>query len=252
MLIVQKLTKRFGTFTAVDQISFTIEPGMVYGFLGPNGAGKTTTIRMLTLESRPTSGIATFRGTPLFDNPIEYKRLFGTVSAEPFLYDHLTGREFLEFVADLRSLSASARASISDLLDRFEIREAADRLVAGYSSGMRRKISLIAGLLHDPPLLFLDEPTNSLDAVCVRRLKDLLLERKRAGVTIFLTTHILEVVEKLADRVGIIARGRLVAEGPLEKVISGAGSGDSRLEEVFLELTRTSLPENLENSGNKA
>lgn len=243
MLIAECLGKRFGTLVAVDDISLTIPPGTIYGFVGPNGAGKTTTIRMLTLGSRPSSGVIRFRDREVTADPLWYKRHFGYAPAEPFLHDLMTGREFLNFVADLREMPLDGRGAIDRLLETFEITADADRLIAGYSTGMKRKIGLMTALLHEPDLLFLDEPTNGLDAVSVHRLKDLLHERRSRGATIFLTTHILEVVEKLADRIGIIHRGRSVAEGTLEDLRALGRGGNRHLEDIFLDLTDNRPPD---------
>jgi ABC-2 type transport system ATP-binding protein len=237
MLTVNHLTKKFGDVPAVNGISFRLEAGSIYGFLGPNGAGKTTTIKILTLASKPTSGEILFRDTSILADPIPFKRSFGYVSATPFLYDHLTGREFLNFVADMRGLPLTERTAIDHYLDLFELTADSGRLISGYSSGMRKKVSIIAALMHRPDLLFLDEPTTNLDAISVKHLRDLLLARKREGAAIFLTTHILEIAEKLSDRILIIGKGRIVAEGSVEEIRSLSTSGNRDFEETFLALT---------------
>lgn len=240
MLSVENLKKSFGDFDAVNDLSFSFEMGTIFGFLGPNGAGKTTTIRILTLGSNPSSGVVSFFGSPIFDDPEGFKKQFGYVPAEPFLYELLTGKEFLNFVADMRGLGLNERNKIDEFLELFEMTGDCDRLIAGYSTGMRKKISVISALLHQPKIVFLDEPTNGLDAVSVKKLRDLIKNLSNRGVGIFLTTHILEVVEKLCDRVCIINHGRKITEGSMEEIKSLSSGPDSQLEDVFLALTRPS------------
>ncbi len=227
MLQTFGLTRRFGSFTAVDGLDIAIAPGTILGFVGPNGAGKTSTIRMLTGESRPTAGSVTYEGQPIDADPIGYRRRIGIVSAEPFAYDYLTGREFLHFVADIRNLPpAEAEAVIDENIDRFELADRIDSLVGTWSTGMRRKLAIIAALMHRPTLLFLDEPTNGLDPVAVVRFRDLLLALRSAGTAIFLTTHILEVVERIADTIMVVRSGRIVAQGRLADLRTRFGRPD--------------------------
>ncbi len=234
------LTKVYGQgaggFRAVDALTLSVAAGEVFGFLGPNGAGKTTTIKMLVGLLRPSAGTARITGHDV--SSAAAKAATGYVPDNPFLYDKLTGHEFLDFIGDLYSLPAGAarRARADDLLERQGLTEQADKLVGGYSRGMRQKLALAAALLPEPAALFLDEPTVGLDPGSVRRLKDTLrgLARERS-VAVFLSTHTLEVAAEICDRVGIFHRGRLVALGPPAALSAGTASG--RLEDVFLTLT---------------
>jgi ABC-2 type transport system ATP-binding protein len=232
------LTKRYGDAIAVDGLTFEVERGEVFGFLGPNGAGKTTTMRMLTTLTRPTSGEAWVAGEPVTDRDAVVERV-GYLSEEPPIHDELTGREQLEYVAGLRDLPEDeADARIRDLLARFDLAGDADDRISTYSKGMKQKTALIQAVLHQPDVLFLDEPTSGLDPRAARTVRDLITELREEGMTVFLSTHILPVVEELADRVGVLHDGRLVAEGSPESLTHRAESGEeSTLEEVFLEVT---------------
>jgi ABC-2 type transport system ATP-binding protein len=233
------LSKRYGSVTALESLSLSVPEGTVYGFLGPNGAGKTTTMRLLTTLTRPTSGTATVADADVADRDAVAARV-GYLPEEPPLYDELTGREQLSYVAGLRDLAderAHERArELAGLLDL----DALDRRVEGYSSGMRRKLGFIQAVLHEPPVLFLDEPTNGLDPRAARTLRDTLDRLADGGTTVFLSTHVLPVVDEHADTVGVLADGELVAEGPpadLKRRAEGGGGGDRTLEEVFLTVT---------------
>ena len=237
------LTRRFGGRVAVDHLDLEVRRGELFVFLGPNGAGKTTTIRMLTCQLEPSSGSAEVLGIPLAEDPIGIKRRMGYLPEEPVLYETLTGREFLRFVADMRRLPrARAAARMDELLRALALDEAADDLVEAYSLGMRKKLALIATLLHDPEALFWDEPTGGLDPRSARVLKDLMKNHCARGGVVFMTTHVLEIAERLADRVAIIARGRLVAQGSPATLQALRGEKASSLEDVFLELTDPSAP----------
>jgi ABC-2 type transport system ATP-binding protein len=234
------LSKRYGASAngpvAVDELSLSIAPGELFGFLGENGAGKTTTIKMLTGLIPPSGGVARIGGHDVRTEPLAAKALVGYIPDNPFLYDKLTGREFMEFVGDLYRVPAdSGRAArIHDLLTLFDLDGKANALIGGYSRGMRQKIALAAALLHEPKALFLDEPTVGLDPKSTRRLQDVLQAVASRGVAVFLSTHVLEVAAGLCDRIGILHRGRLVALGPPAELTHG---GQRTLEEVFLSLT---------------
>jgi len=235
------LTKKFGSLTALDQLNLRVEAGELFGFLGPNGAGKTTTIKLLTGLLRPTSGTAHICGICVQEHPLDAKRLIGYVPDSPFLYEKLTGWEFLSFVADLYSVPFAGRtAKIQTWLDRFELSEKRDELIQGYSRGMRQKLALAAALLHQPRVLFLDEPTVGLDPKSARMMKDVLRDVCREGGTVFVSTHILDVAERMCDRFGIINKGRLIATGTMEELRSRAATEASSLEDIFLELTTDS------------
>ena len=229
------LRKAFGDLMAVDGIDLVVPRGSLYGFLGPNGAGKSTTIKCLTGLVRPTSG--TFRILdldPLAD-PVAVKRKIGVVPEDLALFDRLTGAETLTFVGRVHGLDVkNIRSRSADLLDLMQLTSAAGDLVADYSHGMRKKIALAAALLPAPRLLFLDEPFEGIDAVASREIKDLLAQFVKGGGTIFLTSHILEIVERLCDHIGIIQKGKLIAQGPLAELRGGV-SGIT-LEDRFLEL----------------
>ncbi len=242
------LTRRYGTRLAVDSLTLEIPRGELFVFLGPNGAGKTTTIRMLTCQLTPTSGRAEILGMPIDGDALRIKRRIGYLPEEPVLYERLTGREFLQFIADIHGLDRSAaHRRMNDLLDRLAMSRDADLLVESYSLGMRKKIALVSTLLHEPDILFWDEPTGSLDPRSARALKDLMREQCDRGGVVFMTTHVLEIAERLADRIGIISNGRLVAAGaPGELRRSG-----QNLEDVFLEVTAEAPHEDPANASGK-
>jgi ABC-2 type transport system ATP-binding protein len=230
------LTRDFGNFRAVDGINLVVPAGSFYGFLGPNGAGKSTTIRCLTGLLRPTAGTMRILGIDPLVDPIGVKRRVGVVPEDLALFDRLTAIETLTFVGDVHGLDRAAiTARLADLLELMDLTSAANTLVADYSHGMRKKLSLAAALLPAPRLLFLDEPFEGIDAVASRQIKDLLQSIVGRGGTIFLTSHILEIVERLSTHIGVIAKGRLVAQGPIDELRTGA-AGNRTLEELFIGL----------------
>ena len=231
------LSKTYGSVTAVQDVSLHVRPGEIYGFLGPNGAGKTTTIKMLVGLLKPTQGYARIAGYDIQRQPLDAKARLGYVPDQPILYDKLRGLEFLVFMARLYRIDPVTAARRADeLLRLFDLRDAADQMVEGYSHGMRQKLALAGALIHRPSVLFLDEPTVGLDPKSARLIKDLLLQLRESGVTVMMSTHILEIAERMCDRVGIIEHGRLIAEGTLAELRSRQGSMAS-LEEIFLSLT---------------
>ncbi|SFG91071.1 ABC-2 type transport system ATP-binding protein [Halopelagius inordinatus] len=232
------LRKTYGSEVALDGVSLSVPPGRVYGFLGPNGAGKTTTMRILTGLTRPTSGTVRVSGIDVNDRRNLAPRV-GYLPETPPLYDEFSAREQLDYVADLRDIPKdTARRRIDDYLDRFDLTEDADRRTGTYSKGMRQKTAFAQTVLHDPDVLFLDEPTSGLDPKAVRRIREFIVEFADAGRTVFLSTHILPVVEAVADRVGVLFEGRLVAEGAPEDVKARAETGErASLEDAFLEIT---------------
>jgi ABC-2 type transport system ATP-binding protein len=234
----EALTKVFASKRAVDHLSLRVPSGVLYGFLGANGAGKTTTLRMIAGLLRPTSGAVRLLGRDLEKDPQEAKRPLAYVPDDPVLYGKLTALEYLEFVAALWSIpSAEALARSQHLLRNLGLAEDSRRRIEEYSRGMKQKLALIAALVHEPRLMLLDEPLTGLDAASARVVKDLLLTFVRGGGTVVLTTHILDVAERLAERIGIIHHGRLVAEGTLAELRAQTGHGNT-LEDVFLEITR--------------
>ncbi len=239
MIETAALTKRFGPKTAVRSLELSVPDGEFFCFLGPNGAGKTTTIKMLTGLIRPTSGLAMIGGHDVQEQPLEAKRLLGYIPDTPFLYDKLTGREFMRFVAGLyRIPEAEYRARCDRLLEEFEILHVAEQLIENYSHGMRQKLSFASCFLHAPKVVIVDEPWVGLDPKNIRKVKTFLKDLTRnEGLTVFMSTHTLSIAEEMADRIGIINHGRLLRVGSVSEIKSLATRPGS-LEDVFLELTR--------------
>ena len=230
------LTRTFKNFNAVENLNLAIREGEIYGFLGANGAGKTTTMKMLVGLLEPSSGQAWIAGHNVWIEPLAAKAAFGYVADRAILYERLTGKEFLDFLAQLRGIPLKqANERIEHFLDILELADHAHRPCGAYSFGMKRKLALAGALLHQPPVLILDEPLNGLDPRSARRLKDLFIERVRDGTTILLSTHDLATAETVCHRVGIIHRGRLLAEGSASELEQIASASD--LESVFLSLT---------------
>ncbi len=222
---------------AVDGLDLSVRAGEFYALLGPNGAGKTTTLRMVAGLLEPDAGAISIFGVDARRDPVAAKRLVAWVSDEPMIYEKLTPFEYLEFVAGLWSLDAAvAEARARELFDWLGLAPHAHERCQGFSKGMRQKVALAGALVHDPRLIILDEPLTGLDAGSARQVKEVFAERVRSGVTVIMTTHILEVAERMAERIGVLARGRLIAEGTLEELRRRAGTGGSSLEEVFLDL----------------
>jgi len=238
MISTEGLTKRFGATLAVDGLDLEVAAGEFFCFLGPNGAGKTTTIKLLTGLLRPTAGRARIGGFDVAGQPVETKRLLGYIPDQPFLYERLTAREFMELVAGLYRLPARGLDHrIESLLAEFGIAEAADQLTGDLSHGTRQKLSFAATFLHEPSVVVVDEPWVGLDPLAIRQVKTYLKRKTREGLTVFMSTHTLSIAEEVADRIGIIHRGRLLAQGSVAEIKALAGSHGS-LEDVFLELTR--------------
>jgi len=234
-LAVRGLTKIFDR-PAVDELDLTIAAGEFYALLGPNGAGKTTTLRMVTGLLTPDSGTISLMGIDALAEPTAAKRLLAWVSDEPMIYDKLTPREYLEFVAGLWSIEPNgAAATIGELLDWLDLADHAHERCESFSRGMRQKVALAGALVHDPRIIILDEPLTGLDAGTARQVKDVLQARVARGDTVIMTTHNLEVAERMAERIGVLANGRLIAEGTLSELSLRAGRGGS-LEDVFLTL----------------
>jgi ABC-2 type transport system ATP-binding protein len=232
------LTRTFDDFTALDALTLSVPRGAFYGFLGPNGSGKTTTIKILAGLLRPTGGSARVAGFDVVASPLEVKRRIGLLSEDITLYERLTGRELLEFSGRIHGVSPEdIKTRSEELLFLLDLEERADEMVVDYSQGMRKKASLAAALLHDPEVLLLDEPFNGVDPVSARVIKSILSKLARTQTTVFLSSHILEVVEKLCTDVAVIHKGKLVDAGPLEALRHRAKMGGSTsLEEVFLKL----------------
>ena len=239
MIQMAGLSRYYGSLAAVQDLSLTVEQGELFGFLGPNGAGKTTTIRMIIGLLRPTAGTVSVSGHDVQQEPLAVKRAVGYLAQTPLLYEKLTGREFLRFLGGLYGLTdEKIESRTQDLLSLMELSDKGDQLIESYSGGMRHKIGLCAALLHEPPVLVLDEPLTGLDPYSARAIKDLLRDLCRQGTTVFLSTHVLEVAERVCDRVGILHQGRLVAVGTMEALRAQARStAETTLEDLFLQLT---------------
>jgi ABC-2 type transport system ATP-binding protein len=233
------LVRRFGSVLAVDGVDLEVRSGEVFGLLGPNGAGKTTTLRMLCGLVVPSAGEARICGVDVWKEPRRARSRLGYLDEEPIVYPYLTGREFLHLVGDLYGVARgrSRDQQIERLLTLFEMGDKMDELVSSYSHGTRQKIGLASLLIHDPDVLFLDEPTNGLDPRAARRVKELLQELAERGKAVVLSTHILEIAQALCDRVAIVNRGRVAAIGTLEELRAGAGATGASLEDLFLQLT---------------
>jgi ABC-2 type transport system ATP-binding protein len=228
---VRDLRKVYGNKAAVDGLNLTVPQGCFFGFLGPNGAGKSTTIRMLTGLIPPNSGSIELLGMPMPAQALEIKKRIGLVPDESLLFDRLTGSEFLEFVGRMYGLARPvARERARGLLELFELSDNGRKLIAEYSKGMRKRVAMAASLIHHPDLFLMDEPFEGVDAVGARLMKDILLDQVRRGATIFLTSHVLEVVERLCERVAIIHEGKIVTEGTLDELRAGSET----LEDVFV------------------
>ena len=235
-LDVRALTKSFDR-PAVDGLDLTVRVGEFYCLLGPNGAGKTTTLRMVAGLLRPDHGSIAVFGHDALADPVSAKRIMAWVSDEPMIYDKLTPLEYLEFVAGLWDIDpVVAQARANELIGWLGLASNAHERCEGFSKGMRQKVALAGALVHDPRLIILDEPLTGLDAGSARQVKNVLRERVAAGGTVIMTTHILEVAERMADRIGVIAGGRLIAQGTLDELRIKAGRGESSLEDAFLTL----------------
>jgi ABC-2 type transport system ATP-binding protein len=238
MIICKNLTKIFGDFTAVDGLDLNLNKGEIYGFLGPNGAGKTTTIKMLTGTLKPTYGTVEVLGMNYSENEIEIKKRIGVIPDEPRIYSYFTGMEFLNFIIDIFPEKREiCQQNFDELTNAFNI-DFLNNQVAEMSHGMKQKLMLLSVLMRKPEIIFLDEPTVGLDAKSAKILKLLLNKYKNEGALIFMTTHVLEIAEKMCDRIGIINKGTLIAEGNLEELKEKTGTDSSlSLEDLFLELT---------------
>jgi ABC-2 type transport system ATP-binding protein len=236
LIDIQHLSKNFGPVQAVRDLTLFVPQGELFCFLGPNGAGKTTTLKLLTGLLRPAAGSIRLDGIDLARDPLEAKRRIGYVPDTPFLYDRLTPEEFLRFTGDLYGLPpATVTQRAAEAFELFSLNAQAHALIKDLSHGMRQRLVYAATFLHEPRVLFIDEPLVGLDPYTIRLLKDLLLAKTRAGMTVFLTTHILALAADIADRIGIILDGRLSALGTLDELLKANGGHD--LETMFLKLT---------------
>lgn len=244
---IVELRKDYNGFFAVDGLTVTVPAGCFFGFLGPNGAGKTTTIRMLMGLAQPTSGSIKVLGLPLPEKSYEIRQEIGLVPDDSLLFDHLTGAEYLQFVARMYGLPRPvAIERARELMSLFELDEREKKLIGEYSKGMRKRVAMAAALIHRPKLFLMDEPFEGVDAVGARLMKDILLEQVRRGCTIFLTSHVLEVVERLCDRLAIINRGKILVQGTLNELRAEAAESSSTLEEIFVRVVGAKTSEKLD------
>jgi ABC-2 type transport system ATP-binding protein len=238
MIRLEGLTKAYGSFVAVDHIDLEVPRGELFGFLGPNGAGKTTTLRMIAGILRPTAGRIWLGGDDLLEEPMAAKRRLGFIPDRPFVYEKLTGAEFLRFVAGLYGQDgAVVERRIDELLELFELSVWKDELVESYSHGMRQKLIISSALIHRPEYIVVDEPMVGLDPKAARLLKDIFRHFVERGGTVLMSTHTLEVAEAMCDRIAIIQNGKIVARGTVEEMRRQTAAGDASLEELFLRLT---------------
>jgi ABC-2 type transport system ATP-binding protein len=239
MISLTELTKDYGTVMAVNKLSLNVNAGEIYGFIGPNGAGKTTTIRMMGGILAPTSGKIIIGGVDMAKNPVAGKKMIGFVPDRPFLYEKLTGMEFLRFSADLYDVPRGTFPHRSqELLKQFALWNWADELIEAYSHGMKQRLIIASALLHDPKILIIDEPMVGLDPAAVHMVKDILKELAANQITIFISTHTLSIAEDLCHRIGLIHKGTLLAQGNLDELKRIANLGEAKLEEVFLTIIK--------------
>ena len=236
MIRLTNLSKKYGSFTAVDAINLTVPPGELFGFLGPNGAGKTTTLRMIAGILQPTSGTVEIGGVDVTKDPIAAKAKLGFIPDRPFIYEKLTGGEFLRFVAGLYGQEGpEVEHRARELLALFDLEEWRDELVESYSHGMRQKLIVSSAFVHRPDVIVVDEPHVGLDPKSIKILRDVFKEYVRRGHTIMMSTHTLETAESLCDRIAIIVGGKIAAHGTIDELRTSSKAGD--LEEIFLKLT---------------
>jgi len=237
---IENLTKRYGSFEAVTNLSFSVSAGEIFALLGPNGAGKTTTIRMLMGILVPTSGTARINGLDCFADRVEVKRSVGYLPDEPLFYDYLRGSELIRFTGEMHGLSRTEiERRTATLLQRLELTDALEEFAVNYSRGMKKKLALVCAMLHDPALLILDEPTNGLDPFATRVLHEIIREKAAQGKTIFFSTHLLDQAERLCTQIGIMTKGRLAAHGTLAELRSKCAA-DSSLEQIFFSVAAES------------
>lgn len=238
MIKLKNLTKKYADYTAVNNLNLNIEKGEIYGFIGPNGAGKTTTIKMMGGLLEPTSGSVIISGIDMSEHPEKAKRKIGFIPDRPYLYEKLTGMEFLRFTADLYHVDANVfLRKAEENLSMFSLTDWSDELIEAYSHGMKQRLIMSAALLHDPEIIIVDEPMVGLDPAAIKMVKELFKELAKKGVTIFMSTHTLKVAEDICDRIGVIHKGSLIATGTTEDLKRGAHVTDADLEQVFIHLT---------------
>jgi ABC-2 type transport system ATP-binding protein len=241
MIKLERVSKTFGSVIAVDSLSLEIKNGELFGFLGPNGAGKTTTIRMMAGLIKPSSGTIHIDRWNLAEHPRQAKQICGFIPDRPFMYSKLAGREFLRFASRLYNIEpAQAEERVEMLLEMFDATKYADDLIESYSHGMKQRIVMASALIHKPQYIIVDEPMVGLDPQGTRLVKKIFKDLCQQGVSIFMSTHTLEIAEEMCDRIGIIQMGRLIAAGTLQELRAQAGGAENRLESIFFDLTGNS------------
>jgi len=239
MIELRNIAKTYGSYTALHQLNLSVPSGEVFGFIGPNGAGKTTTIKIIGGILSPTGGTVRIAGIDMARDPVAAKQRIGFIPDRPYLYEKLTGMEFLQFTADVYGVShAVFQEKAFTLLEMFALADWGEELIESYSHGMKQRLIMCAALLHDPEVLVVDEPMVGLDPVAIRMVKNLFRDLARKGVAVFMSTHTLAVAEDICDRIGIIHRGRLIAEGTLDDLRKDIKGGAADLESVFINLTQ--------------
>jgi ABC-2 type transport system ATP-binding protein len=239
MIELRNIAKTYGNYTALHQLNLSVPAGEVFGFIGPNGAGKTTTIKIIGGILAPTEGTVRIAGIDMARDPVAAKQRIGFIPDRPYLYEKLTGMEFLQFTADVYGVShAVFQEKAVTLLEMFALADWGEELIESYSHGMKQRLIMCAALLHDPEVLVVDEPMVGLDPVAIRMVKNLFRDLARKGVAVFMSTHTLAVAEDICDRIGIIHRGRLIAEGTLDDLRKDIKGGAPDLESVFINLTQ--------------
>ena len=239
MIELRNIAKTYGSYTALHQLNLSVPAGEVFGFIGPNGAGKTTTIKIIGGILAPTEGTVRIAGIDMARDPVAAKQRIGFIPDRPYLYEKLTGMEFLQFTADVYGVTHPVfQEKAFPLLEMFALADWGEELIESYSHGMKQRLIMCAALLHDPEVLVVDEPMVGLDPVAIRMVKNLFRDLARKGVAVFMSTHTLAVAEDICDRIGIIHRGRLIAEGTLDDLRKDIKGGASDLESVFINLTQ--------------
>jgi len=238
MIELNALTKKYGDYTAVDDLNLLVEKGEIFGFIGPNGAGKTTTIKMIGGILAPSSGSVKVAGIDIQKEPEKAKRKIGFIPDRPYLYEKLTGMEFLKFTADLYGVPEDIFSQKAlQILEMFSLADWSNELIESYSHGMKQRLIMSAALLHDPEVIIVDEPMVGLDPVAIMMVKDLFKRLAQTGVTVFMSTHTLTVAEDICERIGVITKGHLIASGTTAELRRQANVSDAALERVFLNLT---------------
>lgn len=238
MIKIENLVKKYQSVVAVDHLNLEVPKGQLFGFLGPNGAGKTTTIKLLMGLLKPTNGAITLNGLNIHEDPVKAKAMVGYIPDRPYIYEKLTGMEYLEFIADLYSIEKKiVRSRAMKFLEFFDLKDVASELIEGYSHGMKQKLIISGALIHSPEIVVVDEPMVGLDPRGARQVKDLFRDLCKEGTTLFMSTHSLGIAEAMCHRVGIILKGRMMAVGSVEDLRKQAQQEHGDLEEIFLKLT---------------